>query len=125
MEKKKIKIKIRTLDESFKESRKFARDFDKGIIKKQTHTLGFADFKIYKKMLSEKKLDLLKIIKTKKPENIKELATITKRDFKNIYEDVKTLETLGLIELKKNKKGLTPIVLWDEIELEIKIPLTA
>ena len=123
MAKKKIKIRIRSLEESFEESRKFASDLDKGIIRKHTPTLGFASYKIYKKMLTEKRLKLLGIIKAKKPKSIKGLSAISNRDFKNVYDDVKMLESLGLVRLKKAHNGLTPIVLYDEIDIDIKIPL--
>jgi len=123
MAKKKIKIRIESLEESFKEAKKFAREFDRGIIKKHTPTLGFANYKIYKKILTEKRLELLRTIKTKKPRSIKELAKISKRDFKNVYDDVKILEAQGLVKLKKIASRLTPIVLYDEIDIDIKIPL--
>ena len=125
MAKKKIIIRIRSLEETFKDSRKFASDLDKGIFKKHTPTIGFASYEVYKKMLTEKRLELLGAIKTKKPRSIKELATISKRDFKNVYDDVKMLENLGLIKLKKDTQGLIPIALYDEIDINIKIPLNA
>ena len=125
MAKKKLLIRIRRSEETFKDSRKFASDLDKGIFKKHTPELGFASYENYKKMLTEKRLELLGTIKTKKPKSIKELATISNRDFKNVYDDIKLLETLGLVKLKKDPPGLIPIVLYDEIDIDIKIPLNA
>lgn len=123
MVKKKINITIKTLEDSFKESRKFASDLDRGILKKHTPELSFENFQIYKRMLTYKRLELLRIIKLKKPKTIKELSTIASRDFKNVYDDVKMLETLGLLKLKKSASGLVPIVIYDELDINIKVPL--
>ena len=68
-------------------------------------------------------MDLLKVIKSEKPETIKELSKIVKRDFKNVYEDLKMFETLDLVKLKKSDAGLKPIVNYDEIDMDIKVPL--
>nr|MBI4156283.1 hypothetical protein [Candidatus Woesearchaeota archaeon] len=122
---KKIKITVSSLKESFEEDRKFFADIDNGIFKKYTPEINFESFKTYKKFLTPKRLELLKVIKLRKPKNIKELSEITKRDFKNIYEDVKILETLDLLKLKKSDSGLKPIVNYDEINMNIKIPLQA
>jgi len=120
---KKIKITIKSLEDSFKESRKVAREIDRGIFKKHTPIINFTDFKTYKKMLTEKRLELLSTIRFKKPETIKQLSIITQRDFKNVYDDVKMIETIGLLKLKKTNLGLMPVVLYDEIDIDIKIPL--
>ena len=72
-------------------------------------------------MLTPKRLEILKTTKSKTPKNIRELANITKRDFKNVYEDVRILKDLGMIKLKKTVDGLMPIAIYDEIE--IRIPL--
>ncbi|MAG19920.1 hypothetical protein CL618_00620 [archaeon] len=121
---KKIKITIKPLEESFKETRKFFSNLDKGIIKQHTPTINFEDFNTYKKFLTQKRLDLLNIIKTTKPKTIKHLSVMANRNFKNIHEDIKILESLELIQLKKTRLGLMPVVLYDEIDLNIKIPLT-
>lgn len=120
---KKIKITIKSLKESFKEFKKFAHDFDRGITKQYTPEISFESFETYKKILTEKRLELLSIIRSKKPKNIRDLADITQRDFKNVYNDVKALEIAGLLRLKKSNFGHIPIVLYDELDIDIKIPL--
>jgi len=118
---KKIKITVMNLEDSFKESKKIAAEIDKGIFKRHTPIINFTDFETYKKMLTPKRLEILKTTKSKTPKNIRELANITKRDFKNVYEDVRILKDLGMIKLKKTVDGLMPIAIYDEIE--IRIPL--
>ncbi|MEK6951839.1 MAG: hypothetical protein AABX29_02385 [Nanoarchaeota archaeon] len=120
---KKIKITMGKLEKSFREDKKFFSNLDKGIIKKHTPTINFENFDIYKKILTPKRLELLKFIKSKKPKTIKALSIEINRDFKNVYDDVKLLESVGLIELKKSDLGLVPVTIYDEIEMNIRIPL--
>jgi len=120
---KKIKITIENLEDSFKEDKKFFSDLDRGIIKKHAPTINFESFDTYKKILTPRRLELLKFIRSKKPKTIKALSIEINRDFKNVYDDVKLLESVGLIKLKKSDLGLVPVTIYDEIEMNIRIPL--
>jgi len=55
----------------------------------------FTSFEAFRKAMTPKRLELLHIIKAKKPSSINELARVAKRDIKNIAEDVKYLEQIG------------------------------
>lgn len=57
----------------------------------------FTSFEALRKVLTPKRLELLHIIKIKKPVSINELARMAKRDLKNVADDVKYLEQVGLI----------------------------
>ncbi|MBI4685303.1 MAG: MarR family transcriptional regulator [Nitrospirae bacterium] len=81
----------------------------------------FTSFEALRKALTPKRLELLHIIKTKKPFSINELARVAKRDVKNIAEDVKYLEQIGLIEKKETDNRITPIINYDRIALEIAV----
>lgn len=113
------------MEESFAEDRKFFADLDRGIIKKRTPTISFANFEVYMRTLTPKRLELLNTIKAEHPKTIKELSMITRRDFKNVYQDIQLLKTYDLVKLKKTPLGLMPILGYDEIQLDIRIPLTA
>ncbi len=120
---KKIKIVISSTEEFFRSAKKFASELDNGIVKKQQPSISFENFETYNRILTPKRLELLKAINLGKPKNIKELAVFINRDFKNVYQDLKMLENVGLIKLKKSKLGLAPVVIYDEIDINIKIPL--
>jgi predicted transcriptional regulator len=49
--------------------------------------------------------------------SIRALATLLKRDYKNVYHDVKSLETIGLVVIAKS--GLS--VPWERIVADIKL----
>jgi len=71
------------------------------------------------------KLQLLEMsIKIEHPQSIYELAKILHRDTKNTFDDVQFPAQLGLIDLKKTKKGrerTTPTVNYEKIFLEIPV----
>lgn len=53
-------------------------------------------------MITGARLELLAAIRIQKPSSIQELARMLKRDFKNVYTDVKLLTEYGMIELKES-----------------------
>lgn len=122
---KKVKVTIRSLEDSFKESKKVAREMDKGIFKKRIPQLNFANFDIYIKTFTPERMSLLRTIGLKNPRTISELAKMTKRDLKSVHSDIKLLKTYDLIKLKKTNSGLMPISAYDEIELRINMPITS
>ena len=77
--------------------------------------------KIAEKVFSEPRLSILRYIGKHEIKSIKELATLLKRDFKNVYNDVMFLADLGLIALKEATKGrsLRPVLIYEDIELSL------
>jgi len=63
----------------------------------------FTSFEAFRKALTPKRLELLHIIKAKKPSSINELARFAKRDVKNIADNVMYLEQIGLTQKKESR----------------------
>lgn len=61
------------------------------------------------------------ILRIKKPSSINELARIAKRDVKNIAEDVKYLEQIGLVEKIEKDRKMAPVISYDKIAFEIAV----
>lgn len=89
-------------------------------VKKETGVY-FTSFEAFRKILTPRRLELLHIIKTRKPSSINELARVAKRDVKNIADDVKYLERIGLIEKKETDNKTAPVTKYDRIVLEIAV----
>lgn len=51
------------------------------------------------------RLELLSVIRKEKPKSIQEFSRILKRDFKNVYQDVKALAEFGLYMKKLVAEG--------------------
>jgi len=72
----------------------------------------------FRKALTFNRLKLLDIIKNQNINSVTQLARITKRDIKNIYQDIKILEESRLISLIKETKEVKPILKIEEISFE-------
>jgi predicted transcriptional regulator len=120
---KKMKIGIKDLKSILDDFVKTGEAIERGESLKSVKgaTIYFTSFESLRKALTPKRLELLHIIKTKKPASINELARVSKRDIKNIAEDVKYLEQIGLIDTKEADRKTTPIVNYDKINLEIAV----
>lgn len=72
----------------------------------------FGDMRTFLEYITPKRFALLDTLHKSGPMSIYALAKLLHRHYKNVHDDVKTLEQIGLIE-KDEKGGYT--VPWDEI----------
>jgi predicted transcriptional regulator len=71
-------------------------------------------------IISRSKFEAFAAIVEHKPQTLKELAEILGKNLGNISRDVKVLELLGLIELKRESGGnkTRPIAKYDQIKFD-------
>jgi predicted transcriptional regulator len=84
----------------------------------------FTTVEAFRKAITPKRLALLKAIKTEKPSSVRQLSKIAERDVKNVSTDIKFLEQVGLVDIKRNdktEKEITPSVNYDRILFEIAV----
>jgi predicted transcriptional regulator len=124
MKVKKIKIGIKSVKAVLEDFASTAEAIEKGEKVKSEKAIYFESIEGFRKALTVKRLELLHIIKEKHPESINELARFAGRDIKNIATDVKILESLDLIDMKKTAgsgKKIMPTVEYSKIGLEIAV----
>jgi DNA-binding transcriptional ArsR family regulator len=72
-------------------------------------------------LLTPKRLELLYSLASLRPESINDLAHKTKRDVKNVYQDLTALRALGFVSfMKRGKRNIVPETLVEEITLLIR-----
>ena len=114
---KRIIIEIRPLKESLKE---FAETFGKVKRKEKiTHKygIGFSNIASFRKFFSKRRIELLHIVKHRKPKSIYQLAKLVDRRYKNVYDDVKLLEKLDLITRKNHRVGVD----FNKLSVELEV----
>jgi predicted transcriptional regulator len=77
-----------------------------------------------RRILTEKRLELLLAITRHRPASVHELAGLLGRDYKNVSTDITLLERLGLVRLEASaSKGRAqiPTVPYDEIHVTIDL----
>jgi len=121
---KNVRLEIKSEDEFIDEAKNVMKSLSKGSKVEPKSVISFGSIDVMRKFITDERLRALKTIRKYKPSSIYELAKILKRDTKNVSEDVKYLEQLGFIELKKSTTGrskTTPLVNYDKILLEIPV----
>ncbi|MCX5807038.1 MAG: ArsR family transcriptional regulator [Proteobacteria bacterium] len=121
---KNIKIAIKSEKELFNEVNAVWEKAEQGEKVKKHEGLYCENLEAMRKILTENRLRILKVIRKEHPSSVYELAKFLKRDVKNTYDDVELLAGLGLIDLKKTKEGRernTPVVNYEKILLEIQV----
>ncbi len=124
MKVKKVEIGIKPLEQSLNE---FAGAWEKlragKPVKKKSGTY-FESIDMMRKVLTNKRLMILKVIKEQEPASVYELAKLLRRNIKNVNVDLKMLADLGLVTIetvKDGRKRLVPHVDYNKILLEIPV----
>jgi predicted transcriptional regulator len=80
--------------------------------------LYFLESETFFRILSNKRIALLKLLHSLGASDIQNLSKILKRSSKNVYHDIILLKQAGLIRQDKNKMLFVP---WDKINTEIAL----
>jgi predicted transcriptional regulator len=121
---RRLNIGVRTSAERSKALRDAIRRVARGDRDSQEAALYFETVAELRKILTEKRLELLLAIARHRPASVNELSGLLKRDYKNVSTDITLLERLGLVKLSaKGGKGRaqTPTVPYDEIQVTIDL----
>ena len=118
---KRVKIEIRSLDKALKEAGEVFDRLSRGEGVQKKTAIYFSNLKEMRKVLTEKRLNLLKAVKDKKPASIYELAKMVNRDIKNVLQDLAYLQELGLVEITETKDKKIPHVEYEKIAFEVAI----
>ncbi len=121
---RKVRVGIKDLKTALNEFVEIGKAVEEGKPVKKEKGVYFTSVEAFRKAITPKRLALLKAIKTKKPSSIHQLSIIAERDVKNVSTDIKFLEQVGLVDIKRNdeaEKEITPSVSYDKILFEIAV----
>lgn len=119
MNKRDYKVGIKSEEDFFQEIHELAVQIDKGIYPENpVERVYFGDMKTFLAYITPKRFELLDTLHKSGAMSINALAKLLKRNYKNVHDDVKTLEQIGLIE--KNASGRYTVP-WDEITTTAKL----
>jgi predicted transcriptional regulator len=116
------RIEIKSLEEGLKDFRATWKAVAAG--KKVTPRRGtyFTSLEAARKVLTPKRLQLLRMIRQGRPDSVYQLARLVRRDFKNVHADIQALAAYGLVSLKRTQTGrrtTVPRVPFSAIEFRI------
>ena len=110
-------IGIRTEQEQASEVMAAWKHAEKNLLTKEpVDRLYFLDMASLMKILSPKRMELLKALRSMGATNIRQLAMKVARNYSNVYQDVTELSAVGLIEMPKKNRYVVP---WELITIYI------
>jgi|SRR3989338_4306823 len=119
---KKVKFGIRSTDDVLREAAETMKSVAAGKkVKPKGHRLFFTSPEALRRFLTPKRLELIRLVRKRRPGSINELAAFARRDFKRVYEDIMSLAEAGLVELAENKGRKKAPRVADELRLEIVV----
>ena len=121
---RRLNIWIRSGAERSKALREAMRRVARGDHTPQEPELYFENVEELRRILTEKRLELLLAISRHRSASVHELSGLVGRDYKNVSTDITLLERLGLVSLEtRSGKGRAqnPTVPYDEIHVTIDL----
>jgi len=122
----KQRIRIRSVGDALGDFRKTWKALEQGKKVKRQGGTYFTSLEAARKVLTPKRLELLRAIRKENPDSLYRLARVVGRDLKNVQGDVRALAELGLVSLKKTRgssgrPSTVPRVRFKEIEVRIAV----
>jgi predicted transcriptional regulator len=78
----------------------------------------FTSMKSLAEVLSDRNRALLHVIADSKPESLQDLAKLTGRQPSNLSRTLKTLESYGFVELRKQHRKIKPVAKATRFEIQ-------
>ncbi len=125
MKVKRVKIGVRPPGTIFEEAAAVIGQIEAG--KKaaaQPEWLYFSEVREMGKVLTPKRLELLKMIRDHRPESVRALAELASRHVKNVAEDLSLLVALGLVEMEAREgpgRKKAPRVGYETLMVEVHL----
>ncbi len=124
MEIKKIKIGIKPEEELFQDFKEIFQKVQRGEKVDKKEGIFFENINALRAFITPKRIELIRVIHHQKPESAYELAKMVDRDIKSVMTDLTVLESLGLLELRKEeepREKIRPLVDYDSLQVEIAV----
>ena len=126
---KQIFVGVKSLKQGLSDFTQAVKSLRRGTFaRRRKPEVYFVDVEAMRQVLTPRRVELLQVIREKHPESVYDLARLTKRDLKNVQQDVTLLSRLGLVGLTKPRSArrrLVPHVDYDNLQVRIPVFLTA
>ncbi|HBG06488.1 MAG: hypothetical protein A2075_17230 [Geobacteraceae bacterium GWC2_58_44] len=114
-----FKIGIISEEEFFQEIHELAVQADQGLFpEKPVERVYFGDMKTFLEYITPKRFTLLDTLHKAGAMTIYALAKLLHRHYKNVHNDVKALESIGLVEKDEAGRYVVP---WEEITASTRL----
>lgn len=122
-----VKIEITSIHKALDEFAETLKAVKAGKHVEPKRSLSFESVEAFRSFFTEKRLEMLRVIRHRKPGSIYGLAKMLRRDLKSVRTDLDILVRLGLVRVKKKKAKTrtgykkVPSVDYDRLVLEMVV----
>jgi predicted transcriptional regulator len=114
-----FRIEIKNLADMGKEFIKTWRDVEQGKASEAPiERVYFEDIKAFVKILTPRRIEMLKVLHKNGPLTIRALSRVLDRNYKNVHQDIQLLKNIGIVE--ETDSGLLAAP-FDKIVAEIRL----
>lgn len=103
------------------ESMEKIRRLEEGAVSGSRARLNFHDPTQIQRILTPRRLELLRSVMTDSPESIRGLADRLDRNVSDVHEDVQLLAEYDIIQLETEGRAKRPVVPYGEIVIEVRL----
>lgn len=118
---KTFSVRIQKFDDALAETARVWKAAEKGKKQKPSTGIGFASYEDMHRILTPKRLDIVRALAGNEPMSIREVARRVGRDFKGVHTDVVALANAGVID--RTEEGVS--FPYDRIHFEFDVPAAA
>ena len=117
MKQRQLLIGIRTEQEQANEVMDAWKRAEQGLPPEEPiDRLYFLDMASLMKILSPKRMELLRTLRSMGSANIRQVAMKLSRNYSNVYQDITNLSAVGLIEMPKKNRYVVP---WELVTIDL------
>lgn len=116
-----LTVRVASPDDAFDDVADRLDALDRGEESEPLYRVTFQREKDLQRLLSAKNIELLRAIARESPRSIRELARMVGRDIRQVHDNLRELETYGLVDVEQTGRAKRPTVWYDDIEIEVPI----
>ena len=118
-----MKIEVKPIKEAMKETIEAFKKIERGE-DVRIRRVVFEDLDTLRSVLTKERVRLMHCVRVEKPESIYELAKNLDRNWRLVAKDVKLLNNVGLVKIKRKEKPrevIKPIVNFSRMDVSLSI----
>jgi len=96
------------------------REFEQGE-RQPYHVRNFEDATEIQRILTPKRLELIRSIMENEPSSMSEVSEKLDRGLREIHDDLHLLEEYDIVELRREGRAKKPVVPYDRIKIEVDL----
>lgn len=125
MKVKRVTVAVRPPGAIFDEAAEVVGRIEAGKkVRAQREEICFSDVREMGRVLTPKRLEILRVVRDHRPASVRALAQLTGRNVKNVAEDLGLLASLGLVDMQTRggaARSKAPRVQYDTLRVEVHL----